>query len=500
MDEDESSFSFAEDPSLTIPKTLYDVREFGESRHAVSRARRHGRTMVLSNLDQSFIPTFDSAIQTSLVFKRDRMNQTDKIQMDDTETETDKTDTRDRNLQTDHYNQHMDTQTMPDISVRESSMGLPFTNVYVQTDEKRSYDNDTQTNILQQTNTPTQTLVKVYQENEFQTEPLETIDPSQTEMTGSNLEPVIEEGFRTLSQNSQQGGDSALALMGMFEKESKIENAEQIDNEYLVLVKIAWKIIWQNIALRICESHAAGKNKITAAFANTLIVLLANYLQSGNIEEQFGRFSSRCDEVIQTGDLFRTAKKDVHAITAYYAAAKLHQFKNSGDQSLRGITTCVRQIVIVVQSLANQEQNIEIIKDHMIPLMHEIMKLHQSIQCSSHKVKVMAEANCWYNIGICYCYGGENGKFAQITQTAIELIKTEFGDESQTYKVYACGMNNAGIAHWGMGNKRKAVELFKLALEAYFKVQDWDDEEEKNRIIELTRAYLESIESDSNSD
>nr|XP_039258196.1 uncharacterized protein LOC120334760 [Styela clava] len=429
------------------------------------------------------------------------MNQTDKIQMDDTETETDKAVTRGRHAQTDHYTQHMDTQTMPGISIREPYMGLPITDIYVQTDEKRSYDNDTQTNILQQTNTLTQTLVKVYQENEFQTEQLETVTtPSQTEIACSNSEPVIEEGFRTLAQNSQQGGDSALALMGMFKKESKIENAEQIDNENLVLVKIAWKFIWQRIALKICGSHAASKNKITAAFANTLIVLLANDLQSGSIEEQFSRFSSRCDEVIQTGDLFRTAKKYVHAITAYYAAVKLHQYKDNGVQSLRGISVCVRQISIVVQSLANQEQNIEIIKDHVIPLMHEIMKFQQSIQCPNRETKVMAEAKCWCNIGLCYCNCGEYSKFSQSNQTAIELIKTEFGLNLQTYKVYACSMNNAGVAHKKMGNKRKAVELFKLALEAYSKVQDWDDEEEKNRKIELTRANLERIESDSNSD
>nr|XP_039258491.1 uncharacterized protein LOC120335054 [Styela clava] len=49
-DTDESSSSFVEDPSLTIPKDLYGEREFGESRHAVSRARRQERTMMLSNI------------------------------------------------------------------------------------------------------------------------------------------------------------------------------------------------------------------------------------------------------------------------------------------------------------------------------------------------------------------------------------------------------------------------------------------------------------------
>ncbi|XP_077972206.1 uncharacterized protein LOC144427208 [Styela clava] len=463
-DEDESSSAFVEDTSLTIPKVLY-----GEPSQVVSGTGRQGRKAMLSKIESNSQSQIDN-------------------------TDPDKNVTIHKHIQTGNYMRHMNTQTGPDLVIRASSLGLPFIDVHVQTDKNKLYDNDTQTNILQQTNTPTQTLVKVYQENDFQTEQLETVTtPSQTEIPDSHLAPVIQEAFRTLAQNSQQGGDSALALMNMFDKESKIEDAEQINNEILVPVIMGWRIIWQSIALKICAVYAADKNTLTASYANTLIVLLTDDLETGIFVSQFRRFSLPCKDVIQIGKYFRTAEKYVHSIAALYAAAKLNEYHNKGDQSSREIVICAQQIATIVKSLANQEPNIKIIKDHVIPLMHEVMKFHQSIQCSSRKVKVMAEAECLFHIGLCYSYCREYSKSAYINKTAIELMTSEWKDEVQTYKLYGLCIHNAGAAHEKMGKIKMADELYRMALRAYCNVRDWGDEGENESFIKCTKSNLKNL-------
>ncbi|XP_077968413.1 uncharacterized protein LOC144422272 [Styela clava] len=563
------SFNFTEsnkesdsESTLSSVGSLVSHQRYRSYKKSTS-TRKAGRKSRRSWMMQTENPVTESESQTSLVHRRDRMNQTDKKPTDDTEAQTDKRRTRDRHLQTDNYNLDMDTQTRPDIAVRVFGHALASTEMYVQTDPKQALDNNTQTTILQQTNTPTQTLVKTFQENEFQTDQRETI------ATFSQTNGISTEAS---AEHSKEYEESSLEMIEMYNREASTLNIPWSLRPLLTVIVIMWRNIFFKILSNI-------PNKSCGDTANTYLVLLSQFFKNGVEDKRLEQFVGDTRKLAKLAEHFENEGKTTHAVVAYYAlaklhklvnktpesaqgilscieqislvieemikqkqtktlshvmslitemtdfigsisnysqfiekiiskatefdseekfissvvsfyvAAKLHGLDNKGDQSVIGIEQSVYQIPLVVENMTKQDSMKKIVIDHVIPLMYEIFEFVRMIKCSSHKVRVDMEAWCLFHIGNCYYYCDEYQEFANINETGIELIKRNL-DEPQTYRIYGHCLNNAAVAYGRMGNMEKAIELYKMSLEAKMNAEDYSIDKAKNDDIKITRNNL----------
>ncbi|XP_077968111.1 uncharacterized protein LOC144422146 [Styela clava] len=569
------SFNFTEsnkesdsESTLSSVGSLVSHQRYRSYKKSMS-TRKAGRKSRRSWMMQTENPMTESESQTSLVHRRDRMNQTDKKPTDDTEAQTDKRRTRDRLLQTENYNLDIDTQTRPDIAARIFGHALASTEIYVQTDPKQALDNDTQTTILQQTNTPTQTLVKTFQENEFQTDQRETI------ATFSQTNGISTEASAELSKEYEE---SSLEMIKMYNSEASTLNIPQTLRTLITVIAIIWKVIFCKISSNIL-------NKSFSDTTNTTYLVILDQFFSNSVEDKrLEQFVGDTKKLAELAEHFENKGKTIHAVVAYYALAKLHKLVNKTPGSVQGILSCIEQISLVMEemikqkqtkvlshvislitemtdfigSISNYSQFIDAIKskatkfdseekfisfviscyvtaklhklndmgdqsvrgiqqsvsqishavkkmtkqhsmkkiviDHVIPLMYEIFEFVRRIKRSTHKVSVEYEAWCLFQIGICYFFCGEYQECANMNETGIELLKRN-SDKPQTYRIYGLCLNNAGVAYNRMGNIEKAVEMYKMSLEATMNAEDYSSDKAKNEFIEFTRNNLRNVES-----
>ncbi|XP_077968021.1 uncharacterized protein LOC144422089 [Styela clava] len=543
------------------------------SMESKNKTTRHDRSW----MTQTESPTTESESQTNLISRRDRMNQTDKKQMDDTESQTDRRHTRDRRLQTDNYKLDMDTQTRPNIARHISEQALASTEMNVETDPKQALDNDIQTTILQQANTPTQTLVKTNQENEFQTNQKKAIDTFTQENGKSN------EASADLSIEYEA---SSLQMIEMYKREASTLTIARKLKPLQTVIAIVWGVICCKITSSIVKKNCDYYT------ANIYPILLGQYFNICDEDKRLEQFVGKLKQLAELARQFKKEGKIVHAVAAYYALAKLNKFENKTPGSMQGILSSIEQISSIMEKMIKQKQtkasshvmslmremtdflglvrrsdysqfineikskatkfdseenfipavvslyvaaklhelnntgeesmmeikqSVEkiryivekilkntkqhsmkkIFKEHVIPLMHEMLKFMQSIPGSSKEVRVIHEAWCLVNIGLCYHYCDENQEYANINESAFNLMKTVLGKGAHAYRLYGLCINYAGHAHNEMGNREKAVEFYEMSLEAFKNATDSpsDDEDDDNEYFKRAASYLEGNKS-----
>ncbi|XP_077965610.1 uncharacterized protein LOC144411859 [Styela clava] len=361
----ESSKESDNESTLSSVGSLVSHQRFRSYKKSTS-TRKAGRKSHRNWMIQTENPMTESESQTSLVHRRDRMNQTYKKPTDDTEAQTDKQRTRDRHLQTDNYNLDMDTQTGPNIAAHILERDIASTEIFVQTDPKQALDNDTQTAILQQTNTPTQTSVKTFQENEFQTDHRETIATfSQTNGAGSHL--------HTADNKFEESG---LKMMEIYENEEASQgwNLSWWTTSLSSLIALVWGFICCNIFHKDFARQGMAGN-----FQSKLV---HQFLKADN--ELMKPFFSKVGDVVKLGKEFSSKGKYIHAIVAFYSASKLYRQSDRKDESRKDIWTCFSEAGIVAFQLLTNSQTEDIAQNHVIPLMHEItdflMPIHSQSQ------------------------------------------------------------------------------------------------------------------------
>ncbi|XP_077965659.1 uncharacterized protein LOC144411879 isoform X2 [Styela clava] len=246
----------------------------------------------------------------------------------------------------------------------------------------------------------------------------------------------------------------------------------------------------EQISLVMVEMIKQKQTK-TLSHVISLITEMIDFI--GMIE--ISNYSQFINEIIGKATEFDSEEKFIPSVVSFYVAAKLHGLNdNKGDQSVIGIYQSVEQIQPVVEKMTEQHSMKKIVKDHVIPLMRELLEIVQTIKGLSHKVRVEKEAWCLLRIGYCYVYCDEYQEDANINHSAIILIEREL-EEPQRYQIYGRCLNNAGVAYGRMGNIEKAVELYKMSLEAKMNAEDYSSDKAKNKSIEHTRNNLRINES-----
>nr|XP_039257921.1 uncharacterized protein LOC120334477 [Styela clava] len=245
----------------------------------------------------------------------------------------------------------------------------------------------------------------------------------------------------------------------------------------------------EQISLVMVEMIKQKQTK-TLSHVISLITEMIDFI--GMIE--ISNYSQFINEIIGKATEFYSEKKFIPSVISFYVAAKLHGLDNKGVQSVIGIGRFFKQIRLVVEKMTKQHSMKKIVIDHVIPLMRELLEIVQTIKGSTHEVRVEKEARCLFNIGLCYGYCDEHQEDANINNSAIILIERQL-EEPQTYRIYGSCLNNAGYAYDRMGNIEKAIELYKMSLEAYANAEDFSSDKDKNKEIERTRNNLRIVES-----
>ncbi|XP_077965703.1 uncharacterized protein LOC144411893 [Styela clava] len=210
---------------------------------------------------------------------------------------------------------------------------------------------------------------------------------------------------------------------------------------------------------------------------------------------QISNYRQLINEIESKAKKFESEEKYIASVVSFYVAAKLHKLNNKGYDSVNGIQLSVQQILLLVKKMTKQDSMKKIVLDHVIPLLHEIKKFLQMIQGSSNKVRALCEVWSSFDIGLCYYHCDEYQEYANINEIASKFMKIDFAAESQTYRIYGSCLHSAGVAYSRMGNIEKAIELYKLSLEAKTNAEDFTSDKEKNDSIEQTRKNLKIAES-----
>ncbi|XP_077972221.1 uncharacterized protein LOC144427226 [Styela clava] len=207
---------------------------------------------------------------------------------------------------------------------------------------------------------------------------------------------------------------------------------------------------------------------------------------------QISNYNQFINEIQTEALKFESENKFISSVVLFYVAAKLHQLNNKGDESVMGIKQSVQQIRWLVGKMAQQDLMKRVVKDHVTPLMHEMIKFLQLIQDMGHKVRVEEEAWCLFDISLCHGYCNQLEEYAITIESAIELMKRDLGEEAQTYRIYGHCLHYAGYAHERMGNINEAIEMYNMSLEALMDAKDYPSGEVKNSDVEYVIHSLKS--------
>nr|XP_039257538.1 uncharacterized protein LOC120334151 [Styela clava] len=424
--------------------------------------------------------TCNTESQTNVLLKRERTIQTEEEQTYEMEVQTEKPERRNRRCQAD-FTTDIDTQTSSDEPSILPQPDRKIVQDFSQMAEPDVIENEIQTEEKQLSHAPTQTAIKTFAENEFQTDPKEIAqDGTQTDKT-EDISSLI----------------FPADLIAEYKKEESLisEDFRRKYKDMLDLVENSWQRIVNRSVVTDCEQLLPNVEN-TEAMCVKSFQDLAKLNLSKDDSSTLLSCIPKLGKMKNLGNKLKENGHSLHAIVSLYTIAKIYELNIKGDISVESISRCVCEIRIVVRSIRTglSEKMRKIIKNTVIPLMQEMVKFLQSIKASSHKVRVKMEAWCLYRIGRCYSYCNEYHEYANLNQLGINLIRTEFKEEAQTYQIYGHCLHHAGVAHKRMGNIEKSVELYKMSLEAKANAKDFPSDKDKNQSTESTRKNLKKNE------
>ncbi|XP_039274023.2 uncharacterized protein LOC120347977 [Styela clava] len=466
---------------------------------------RCGGQSCCSNCPSTHVPLkkFDIESQTSPTLKRERMIQTSVEILYDTEAQTDGACTRDRKSQTSLKTTDSDTQTCKEVVLKRKlcKQDSAFSDNSTQTSIKLSFEKDIQTVQNLRLSNHTQTTIKSVSTMEIQTESgFAATKSTQTDVstklgdTERNVAPCIDkslqESFYILSQNDEESTSAKEFIKRYKEEEITISPAmKQKFLNMLPLILIVWKIIWNKLA--ISSFQRCHKDTENGAWAKMSYILASLRLKDLESHKGLLPYVSKLSDVMIMGKELTNNNKFFHATVAFYAAAKLHEVSGNGDKAICGIRECVHGLRLISKSLIRYTQSKNIVRNHLIPFMYDMIEFQKPIPGSTHKVRIEMEACSLFCTALAYYFCGDHEHYVSVNENAIDLMKREFGEEVLGHHVYGLCYLNVGVGYERMEKFKEAVERYRKALEIYRTALDWGSKKEKKKIIVLTTNDLE---------
>nr|CAB3260945.1 uncharacterized protein LOC100176394 [Phallusia mammillata] len=137
--------------------------------------------------------------------------------------------------------------------------------------------------------------------------------------------------------------------------------------------------------------------------------------------------------------------------------------------------------------LFSKLKNREIVRNHVIPLMRDMILQIRDLQIIE-KIRCAMEVWCLHSIALSQLYIEDKASRETTIKLGLELMETKFGDESSKYLVYGHLLNNLGLVCGETSRFKEAIECYTKAIEAYKKAEDFTEEERGEWIARSERG------------
>ena len=196
------------------------------------------------------------------------------------------------------------------------------------------------------------------------------------------------------------------------------------------------------------------------------------------------------------GIKLRKDKLFLESILIFDSASTLSKIIKNPENKLKIIQDCVdgmkRTNIAMIEEHPDMK---EVVKDHVIPLMHD--KLHYIDSTSSVSEQYKCLQVSWVLHYIEFSQGRvDQLKEAEQTQReALKRMHEVFGENKIKHQVYGTLLHNLGYVCDDTSRYEEAASFFKQAIDAFKAATDYDgDEEERKRDIEQSENNLRIVQ------
>nr|CAB3260946.1 uncharacterized protein LOC100176394 [Phallusia mammillata] len=133
---------------------------------------------------------------------------------------------------------------------------------------------------------------------------------------------------------------------------------------------------------------------------------------------------------------------------------------------------------------SSESRNREIVRDHVIPLMREIIQQIRDFQIDE-KIRCEQEVWCLHHIERSQDYIGDLTSRETTIKLGLELMESKFGNESSKYSIYGTLLNNLGAVCEETSRIKEAIVYYTKAIEVYKTAEDLT---EKQRVAEIEHS------------
>nr|CAB3260948.1 uncharacterized protein LOC100176394 [Phallusia mammillata] len=145
--------------------------------------------------------------------------------------------------------------------------------------------------------------------------------------------------------------------------------------------------------------------------------------------------------------------------------------------------------------LFSKLKNREIVRNHVIPLMRDMILQIRDLQIIE-KIRCAMEVWCLHSIALSQLYIEDKASRETTIKLGLELMETKFGKESSKYSIHGHLLNNLGSVCGKTSRIKEAAEYFTKSIEVYKTAEDLTEEERGEEIaisernLQINKAKL----------
>ncbi|XP_077965608.1 uncharacterized protein LOC120334477 [Styela clava] len=168
---------------------------------------------------------------------------------------------------------------------------------------------------------------------------------------------------------------SVLKMTEIYKKERDIQTLKEF-KPLLPFIEIFWTKILFKMTMAGYNRPSGAPEKLWSNFTDEITCDRGSKIT-------MKPYISKIKDIMKLGEEFISSRKYIHAIVAFYAAAKLHRQSGKGNESVNGIWTCFDRAGFVAEKMQKSVQTANVAQNHVIPIMHEMTDFLKPIHSQS---------------------------------------------------------------------------------------------------------------------
>ena len=186
----------------------------------------------------------------------------------------------------------------------------------------------------------------------------------------------------------------------------------------------------------------------------------------------------------------------LESILIFDSASTLSKIIKNPENKLKIIQDCVdgmkRTNIAMIEEHPDMK---EVVKDHVIPLMHDKLHYIDSTSSVSEQYKCLQVSWVIHYIEWSQYLVDQLKEREQTLREGLKRMHEVFGENKIKHRVYGLFLNNLGAVCHKTSRYEEAASFYKQAIDAHKAATDYDgDEEERKRNIELSENNLRRVQ------